>query len=188
MFILISNFIFITIKEAKILIIGMPSHTSADLQPLDVAMLRAVKAAYSNCYRAVLLEHFQDGEGMQIDYWDLPNILNKAWVTGASKDNCIAGFRATGIWPRQLDWIEKHEEVLAPSALFFKCEDVLKSSGQIVYDVIDDNDDDDVIVDDTDDSPIPSNATIDTMMNFMNAGISAKALALASSSKLHEIA
>lgn len=37
--------------NARILIVGMPSHTSADLQPLDVSVFKAVKGATSQFYR-----------------------------------------------------------------------------------------------------------------------------------------
>jgi DDE superfamily endonuclease len=49
--------------EARILIVGMPSHTSADLQPLDVSVFKAVKTYTSNLYRDELLRKFQDGLG-----------------------------------------------------------------------------------------------------------------------------
>ena len=49
--------------EALILIVGMPSHTSADLQPLDVSVFKAVKSFTSNFYRDELLRKFQDGLG-----------------------------------------------------------------------------------------------------------------------------
>ena len=162
----------------------MPSHTSADLQPLDVAVFRSVKSASSTCYRSVLLENFQDGRGMTIDYWDLPNILNKAWILGATKENCISGFRATGIWPRQNDWVEKHADVIAPSIMFFKCD----SSSALTLDTVDDDDLDDFECAVEQSSAIPSNMTIDRMMNFMSAGVCAQALVLASTDKLGQIA
>ena len=86
-------------QQAKILIVGMPSHTSADLQPLDVSVFKSVKGATSQYYRNSLLENFQNSEGMIIEYWSLFEILYNGWVKGASKENCISGFRATGIWP-----------------------------------------------------------------------------------------
>jgi DDE superfamily endonuclease len=49
--------------EARILIVGMPSHTSADLQPFDVSVFKAVKSSTSNFYRDELLRKFQDGAG-----------------------------------------------------------------------------------------------------------------------------
>jgi DDE superfamily endonuclease/Tc5 transposase DNA-binding domain len=48
---------------ARILIVGMPSHTSADLQPLDVSVFKAVKTYTSNLYRDELLHKFQVGLG-----------------------------------------------------------------------------------------------------------------------------
>jgi hypothetical protein len=58
--------------------------------------------------------------GMIIDHWDLPDILYRAWVTGASAANCISGFRATGIWPLNLKWVDEHADVIAPSAIYFR--------------------------------------------------------------------
>jgi DDE superfamily endonuclease/Tc5 transposase DNA-binding domain len=37
-------------QSARILIVGMPSHTSADLQPLDVSVFKSVKGATSQFY------------------------------------------------------------------------------------------------------------------------------------------
>lgn len=54
-------------NAAKILIVGMPSHTSADLQPLDVSVFKAVKSATSQFYRNQLLENFQNSDGMIIE-------------------------------------------------------------------------------------------------------------------------
>jgi DDE superfamily endonuclease len=51
-------------QESRILIVGMPSHTSADLQPLDVSVFKAVKSYTSNYYRDELLRKFQDGQGI----------------------------------------------------------------------------------------------------------------------------
>jgi hypothetical protein len=57
---------------------------------------------------------------MLIDYWSLPSILYSGWVKGASKENCISGFRDTGIWPVDMNWTEEKSEDLAPSMLFHK--------------------------------------------------------------------
>lgn len=90
----------------------MPPYTSADLQPVDVSVFKF--------YRNQLLENFQNSDGMVIEYWSLPSILYKGWVEGASKDDCISGFRATGIWPLNMKWTDEKADVLAPSPLFYK--------------------------------------------------------------------
>ena len=50
----------------------------------------------------------------------MPDILYKGWVKGASKENCISGFRSTGIWPLNMNWVVDKAEILAPSLLFYK--------------------------------------------------------------------
>eukprot|EP01034_Spumella_vulgaris_P033075 gene33075-40818_t len=112
------------LRDSKILVVGLPSHTSADLQPLDVSVFKPVKTATATVYRGALLENFQDGLGIKMDSWDLPPLLYTAWRKGATKSNVMAGFKATGIWPVQADWVDKEENKvkLEPSALFYKPE------------------------------------------------------------------
>ena len=63
-------------QEARILIVGMPSHTSADLQPLDVSVFKAVKSYTSNLYRDELLRKFQEGLGnfLRLNQYNLSQI------------------------------------------------------------------------------------------------------------------
>ena len=119
--------------NAKIMVVGLPSHTSADLQPLDVAVFKAVKNASSQLYRDEMLENYQFEGVMDIQYWDLPQLLYKAFVKGATPENCASGFRSTGIWPLQINWCEKNQEKIIPSMVCFKAIGESSSAGSPFY-------------------------------------------------------
>lgn len=80
----------------NITILKLPPHCTDLLQPLDVACFAPLKSYYDS----KLLEYTQSTGGRENLRKDLfVNMLCSVWNTGLSKENIVAGFRATGIHP-----------------------------------------------------------------------------------------
>src|SRR3546814_13823097 len=89
-----------TFLDSKILVVKMAPHTSADLQPLDRSVFHPVKSAARKGVRRYLLET----GGKILDPWELPAVLQDAWVERATAANICSGFRSCGILPFQISW------------------------------------------------------------------------------------
>lgn len=101
--------------QNHIYVVKMPAHTSADLQPLDIAVFRSVKGEY----RAGLRRLIRDiaGNGV-LSPWDIVSKIDQAWWTGATDSNIKAGFRSCGLEPFDPDWVGKHRELFMTSTVF----------------------------------------------------------------------
>ena len=82
-------------QEHGIVIVTLPPHTTARLQPLDVSVFGPFKT---------FLRGIQDDFKLQkphepITEHVLPEMACKAWLKAATPDNIMSGFTATGIWP-----------------------------------------------------------------------------------------
>ena len=98
-------------KEHGVDMISLPSHTSHALQPLDVACFKPFKSAFK-AYRNKFM--MQNNEG-KVDKNTLAHWVDLALKKALSKSNIVAGFRATGIWPLNL---ERMEAKVGPSRSF----------------------------------------------------------------------
>lgn len=105
--------------ENRMLVVKLPGHTSADLQPLDVSCYHPVKSHYRDAIRDEFISNYADG-GRNMDQWDLPQILEQCWYQGASSTAITAGFRKCGIWPLNTNWIHDNVYVLATSISFMR--------------------------------------------------------------------
>lgn len=100
--------------EHKILVVKMPSHTSADLQPLDKAVFHPVKEHVRSHIRKYTLDTGQ----RTLDQWQLPQLLEAAWWQAATDQTIKAGFRKCGMFPLDTNWVHENSEKFMTSIPF----------------------------------------------------------------------
>lgn len=77
-------------------LISFPPHCSHKLQPLDVSVFQPFKAAVNK----LCAQWMRQNAGKAMSITDIPSIVDRALQIGVSEANIVAGFKATGIWPR----------------------------------------------------------------------------------------
>lgn len=78
-----------------ITILSFPPHCSHRLQPLDVSVFKPVKGAYNAQHNAWMREN----RGRILEIMHIPMLVRTALLKGATAENIVAGFKATGISP-----------------------------------------------------------------------------------------
>ena len=78
-----------------IVIVTLPPHTTAKMQPLDVSVFGAFKTYLRQLQDDYKLTH----PGTAITELILPELASKAWIKACNPSNVLSGFKATGIWP-----------------------------------------------------------------------------------------
>ena len=78
-----------------IVIVTLPPHTTAKLQPLDVSVF----GPFKSFMRALQNDFKLSNPHVPITEHVLPEMACKAWVQAATPANINSGFAATGIWP-----------------------------------------------------------------------------------------
>lgn len=76
-------------------VVTLPPHTSAKLQPLDVAVYKSLK----NYYNAACHDWMASHPGQTINIYHVAELFGKAYVKSVNPQNIIHGFAKTGIWP-----------------------------------------------------------------------------------------
>ena len=67
-------------KENKIEVIRLPSHTSSELQPLDVAVFRTVKSNNAQFLKAFLMSKcHEQRRGVSLTKFDMAKIFHLSW-------------------------------------------------------------------------------------------------------------
>ena len=82
-------------KEKGVVMLTLPPHTSHRLQPLDKSVYGPFKAYQNQAADGWMRSH----PGKKISIYELPQIINEAFLSAMTPRNIIAGFRATGIYP-----------------------------------------------------------------------------------------
>ena len=100
---------------ACIICVCFPSHTSSALQALDVALFGPTKR-----YFGVLLASWAWTEQTGATKWDLLVIMYQAILKAFTRSNIKSGFRATGLFPLNLEWCELNSHKFAISAFLRK--------------------------------------------------------------------
>ena len=85
--------------ENGIVIVTLPPHTTAKLQPLDVGVFGPFKTHM----RAEEDSFHRRNPNKPITEHMLPQLASKAWIKACTPSNVLSAFRATGIWPTNRD-------------------------------------------------------------------------------------
>lgn len=81
--------------ENGVTMLSFPPHCSHRLQPLDVSVYKPVKGAYLAQHNAWMREN----PGRVLELMHIPMLIKTALLKGATAENIVSGFRATGICP-----------------------------------------------------------------------------------------
>ena len=82
-------------NENGIVIVTLPPHTTAKLQPLDVSIFGPFKTHMRVLQKDFHLTH----PNKLLTEHHLPELACKAWIKACTPANVLSGFAATGIWP-----------------------------------------------------------------------------------------
>ncbi|XP_055714409.1 uncharacterized protein LOC129808661 [Phlebotomus papatasi] len=82
-------------RDNGIILVALYPNATHILQPLDVAVFKAIKSRWKAYKRQWRIEH----DGNEVTKFDLPSILNKIIQEDQMPNNVVSGFRATGIFP-----------------------------------------------------------------------------------------
>ena len=86
-------------KENGIVMLSFPPHCSHKLQPLDKGVYGPFKTFYNNACSCWMKEN--TGKSMSI--YDVPEMVGKAFSKAMCPSNILSGFRATGVFPMNVD-------------------------------------------------------------------------------------
>ena len=82
------------LHDAKIVIQGLPSHASHELQPLDVCVFSAFKSRLRSEFEQALLACNEK----KFDVFAIAEIVKRSYDTALTRSNIISGFSKTGLW------------------------------------------------------------------------------------------
>ena len=97
-------------KKHGIDLVSLPSQTSHALQPLDVACFKPFKGTFKVYRNKWMIEN----NGKKVEKDTLAHWVDLALNRALSKHNILAGFRATGIWPLNLERMQQKMEPSKP--------------------------------------------------------------------------
>ena len=86
------------LKEAKIEVLIIPSHTSHVLQMFDVSLASPLKQMFSNLFNQGVRQISGDNIAAQLRKLAITCFIT-AWQSVCNLKNCQAGAKATGTWP-----------------------------------------------------------------------------------------
>ena len=82
-------------ERNNVIIMLRPAHTSHELQSLDKAVFKSLKAAFYEQSRYWHQQH----PGRSLNKLTFSSIFTPAWNKSANRENAVKGFQATGIYP-----------------------------------------------------------------------------------------
>ncbi|XP_054709205.1 uncharacterized protein LOC129218910 [Uloborus diversus] len=86
-------------KDNGIILLSFPPHTSHRLQLLDVS----VYGPFKRYYFAAVDNWLVSNPGKTVTIYDIPNLVNCAFLNAMTPNNIVAGFKASGIVPYNPD-------------------------------------------------------------------------------------
>lgn len=105
----------IRLLQHKVKVLRLPSHTSSALQPLDTSVFRTVKAHFRSLMSGITANsHFR-----KITKFTIAQAFHKAFRRSIEDNKlAVAGFRSTGIWPRNHNWVIENQSKFSLSLAF----------------------------------------------------------------------
>jgi len=92
------------LNSHNIMALSLPSHATSLLQVDDVSVFGPLKRAYHQVQSEWLKKN-----GLNLKVENFPEILSPAWSQANSANNLRNCFRATGIWPLNLNWVSENK-------------------------------------------------------------------------------
>ncbi|KAG8264800.1 hypothetical protein J6590_108315 [Homalodisca vitripennis] len=92
-------------RQNHIHMLSIPPHTSHRLQPLDVSFYGPLK----NVFNRECDKYMRSSTYRKITPYDIATIFNEAYVTVATIDKGVSGFRSTGIYPVNRDTFKEED-------------------------------------------------------------------------------
>ncbi|CAK6961691.1 uncharacterized protein LOC119495270 isoform X3 [Scomber scombrus] len=82
-------------KENGIVLLTLPPHTTHNLQLLDKCVFGPLKTFFNSAVDSWMRTH----PGKTITIYDIPALVNTAFMSAMSRRNILSGFESTGIFP-----------------------------------------------------------------------------------------
>ena len=98
-------------KQNGLILLTIPPHTSHRLQSLDRSVFGPLKSKYNQA----MDEWMRSNPGKIVTIYNIPALINKAYLATFTPGNIQAGFKSTGIYPFCRDIFD--ENAFAPSEL-----------------------------------------------------------------------
>jgi hypothetical protein len=105
--------------DAHIYCICFPSHTSSELQPLDKSVFGPMK----HFFKQLLEARMRQALNIAVTKWELCEIMYKARLMSHNYRNITSGFRASGVYPFNVDWVKDNASKSHISTFFSTEED-----------------------------------------------------------------
>lgn len=82
-------------RDAGIILLQLPAHTTHRLQRLDVAFFKPLETFYSQAAERWLRTNL----GLCVKEFQVAQLLGEAYARAASVENAMSAFRGAGLWP-----------------------------------------------------------------------------------------
>ena len=81
------------VRDAGVVMVSLPPHTTHKLQPLDVAFFGPLGTYYDEATRKWMKQHV----GRLAMTWQVAELLGDSYGRAATVQNAVSGFRRTGL-------------------------------------------------------------------------------------------
>lgn len=121
--------------ENGITMLSFPPHCSHRLQPLDVSVFGPVKGVYNKLHNSWMREN----AGRALEILHIPMLVKTALLKGATAENIVSGFKATGISPfnphifSDTDFISLGEDDVRQEAAAIEAQYSEENQRRIIY-------------------------------------------------------
>jgi len=105
------------LNESRVMLICLPSHATHILQVHDVAIFHPLKEQFKSS-----MSKWKTKNGLNFQLHNFPEVLSAAWENANSCLTIKNGFRTTGLWPLNINWLKENKskipKVISPNDQF----------------------------------------------------------------------